>query len=77
MQGGAGECQCAEELAQDPDQGRDPAALDECDCGLELLDEFAADLRESLASSRAGATRPAEEVARRLGLDWGPTGADP
>ena len=76
MQSG-GECQCTEEPARDPSPGLGPAALEDCGCGLELLDEFAAELRESLASYRADATRSSEEVDVRLGLDWGGTKAGP
>ena len=41
------------------------------DADLELREEFSAELRESLeAIERGGATRPAEQVAQRLGLSW-------
>lgn len=46
-----------EELIGDPDEG------------LEFTEEFAASILEASASAAAGNTIPAEEVARRLGLD--------
>ena len=46
-------------------------ALGDPDEGLELRDDFAAELRRSLAAVEAGGeTAPAQEVAARLGLTW-------
>ena len=46
-------------------------ALGDPDEGLELRDDFAIELRRSLAAVEAGGkTVPAQEVAARLGLTW-------
>lgn len=45
--------------------------LGDPDEGLELRDDFAAELQRSLASVEVGGkTIPVQEVARRLGLTW-------
>ncbi len=45
--------------------------LGDPDEGLELRDDFRADLQRSLAVVRAGGeTVPVQEVAARLGLSW-------
>lgn len=48
--------------------GEDSELTEDPDDGLELRGEFAAELQASLEGDSA--TRPAEEVARRLGLSW-------
>ena len=41
------------------------------DAGLEMREDMAAKLRQSITAVEAGAdTTPAEEVAARLGLEW-------
>ena len=45
--------------------------LGDPDEGLELRDDFAAELQGSLARGKAGGkTTPVQEVAKRLGLTW-------
>lgn len=51
--------QTLSEMLRDPDEG------------LELREDFAAELRRSLEAVEAGGeTVPAQEVAERLGLTW-------
>lgn len=45
--------------------------LGDPDAGLEVREEFAETLRQSIAAVQAGGkTIPAEEVAAKLGLEW-------
>lgn len=45
--------------------------LGDPDEGLELRDDFAEELRHSLAEVKSGGkTTPVEEIAARLGLTW-------
>ena len=45
--------------------------LSDPDAGLELREEFKAELQQSLEAIQAGGTTvTAQEVANRLGLDW-------
>ena len=50
----------------------DPESVEDPDGDMELREEFAEDLQASLESVDRGevTTRPAEEVAEKLGLSW-------